>query len=75
VMVKQGDRVEAGQPIMTLEAMKMEHVYVAPVSGIILAIDVVEAEQVTTGKIVAMIEAHQPGDSELNNDRQYRRGA
>jgi geranyl-CoA carboxylase alpha subunit len=60
VMVRQGDRVEAGQPIMTLEAMKMEHVHVAPVSGIILAIDVVEAEQVTTGKIVAMIEAHQP---------------
>jgi geranyl-CoA carboxylase alpha subunit len=60
VMVRQGDRVEAGQPIMTLEAMKMEHVHVAPVSGIISAIDVVEAEQVTTGRIVAMIEAHQP---------------
>jgi geranyl-CoA carboxylase alpha subunit len=60
VMVKPGDRVEAGQPVMTLEAMKMEHVHVAPVSGIILAIDVVEAEQVTTGRIVAMIEAHQP---------------
>ena len=74
-LVKQGDRVEAGQPIVTLEAMKMEHVHVAPVSGIILAIDVVEAEQVTTGKIVAMIEARQPGDSELDNDRQYRRGA
>ena len=60
VMVKQGDRVEAGQPIMTLEAMKMEHVHVAPVSGIISAIDVVEAEQVTTGRIVATIETHQP---------------
>jgi acetyl/propionyl-CoA carboxylase alpha subunit len=60
MIAKQGDRVEAGQPVMTLEAMKMEHVHVAPVSGIILAIDVVEAEQVTTGRIVAMIEAHQP---------------
>jgi geranyl-CoA carboxylase alpha subunit len=60
VLVKQGDRVEAGQPIMTLEAMKMEHVHAAPVSGIITAVDVVESEQVTTGKIVAMIESAQP---------------
>jgi geranyl-CoA carboxylase alpha subunit len=60
VLVKPGDRVEAGQPIMTLEAMKMEHVHTATVSGIISAVDVVEAEQVTTGKIVAMIEANQP---------------
>jgi geranyl-CoA carboxylase alpha subunit len=60
VLVKPGDRVEAGQPIMTLEAMKMEHVHTAPVSGIIAAVDVVEAEQVTTGKIVATIEANLP---------------
>ena len=60
VLVKQGERVEAGQPVMTLEAMKMEHVHVAPIAGTISAIDVVEGEQVTTGKIVAEIEANQP---------------
>jgi len=58
VLVKQGERVEAGQPVMTLEAMKMEHVHTAPISGIISAIDVVEGEQVTTGKIVVEIEAN-----------------
>jgi geranyl-CoA carboxylase alpha subunit len=58
VLVKQGERVEAGQPVMTLEAMKMEHVHSAPVSGIISAIDVAEGEQVTTGKIVIEIEAN-----------------
>ena len=57
VLVRQGERVEAGQPVMTLEAMKMEHVHIAPVSGTISAIDVAEGEQVTTGKIVAEIEA------------------
>ena len=57
VLVKQGERVEAGQPVMTLEAMKMEHVHAAPIAGTISAIDVVEGEQVTTGKIVAEIEA------------------
>jgi geranyl-CoA carboxylase alpha subunit len=60
VLVKQGERVEAGQPVMTLEAMKMEHVYAAPIAGTISAIDVAEGEQVTTGKIVAEIEAGPP---------------
>jgi geranyl-CoA carboxylase alpha subunit len=60
VLVSQGDRVEAGQPVMTLEAMKMEHVHTAPIAGTISAIDVVEGEQVTTGKIVAEIEAAAP---------------
>jgi geranyl-CoA carboxylase alpha subunit len=58
VLVKQGERVDAGQPVMTLEAMKMEHVHTAPISGTISAIDVAEGEQVTTGKIVVAIEAN-----------------
>ncbi|HZR89490.1 MAG TPA: acetyl-CoA carboxylase biotin carboxylase subunit [Bradyrhizobium sp.] len=56
VLVKQGDRVAAGQPVMTLEAMKMEHVHTAGITGTISAIDVTEGEQVTTGKIVVEIE-------------------
>ena len=60
VLVRPGERVEAGQPVMTLEAMKMEHVHTAPISGAISAIDVVEGEQVTTGKIVAEIAANPP---------------
>jgi geranyl-CoA carboxylase alpha subunit len=40
--------------------MKMEHVYAAPIAGTISAIDVAEGEQVTTGKIVAEIEAGPP---------------
>ncbi len=57
VLVKAGERVAAGQPVMTLEAMKMEHVHTAPIAGTISAIDVAEGEQVTTGKIVVEIEA------------------
>jgi len=57
VLVKQGERVAAGQPVMTLEAMKMEHVHTAPISGTIAAIDIAEGEQVTTGKLVVEIEA------------------
>jgi len=57
VLVKKGDRVAAGQPVMTLEAMKMEHVHVAGIAGTISAIDVAEGEQVMTGKVVVEIEA------------------
>ena len=57
VLVKPGDRVTAGQPVMTLEAMKMEHVHTAGVTGTVAAIDVAEGEQVTTGKVVVEIEA------------------
>jgi geranyl-CoA carboxylase alpha subunit len=61
ILVKQGERVTAGQPVITLEAMKMEHVHSAPVSGTISAIDVTEGEQVTTGRIVVEIGASAPG--------------
>src|SRR5712672_2248898 len=57
VLVKQGERVTAGQPVVTLEAMKMEHVHTAPISGTIAAIDIAEGEQVTTGTVVVEIEA------------------
>jgi geranyl-CoA carboxylase alpha subunit len=57
VLVRPGERVEAGQPVMTLEAMKMEHVHKAPIPGTIAAVDVAEGEQVTTGKIVVEIAA------------------
>ncbi|MEY9105835.1 geranyl-CoA carboxylase alpha subunit [Bradyrhizobium yuanmingense] len=57
VLVRPGDRVTAGQPVLTLEAMKMEHVHKAGIDGVVSAIDVAEGEQVTTGRIVAEIGA------------------
>ena len=57
VLVKPGEKVAAGQPVMTLEAMKMEHVHTAGVAGTVSSIDVAEGEQVTTGRIVVEIEA------------------
>jgi geranyl-CoA carboxylase alpha subunit len=57
VLVKQGDQVTAGQPVMTLEAMKMEHVHRAEIAGTIAAIDVAEGEQVAMGKVVVEIAA------------------
>ena len=59
VLVKQGERVTAGQPAVTLEAMKMEHVHAAPISGTISAIHVAEGQQVTTAMIIAEIDGDQ----------------
>jgi len=57
VLVKPGDRVAAGQAVMTLEAMKMQHVHSAAIAGTVSAIDVIEGEQVAMGKIVVEIAA------------------
>lgn len=51
-----GDAIAAGQPLVTLEAMKMEHVHTAPVSGKLVEITVAPGEQVTTGRLLAAIE-------------------
>jgi geranyl-CoA carboxylase alpha subunit len=55
VLVKQDEHVRAGQAVMTLEAMKMEHVHRAGIAGAVSAIDVTEGEQVAMGKVVVEI--------------------
>jgi geranyl-CoA carboxylase alpha subunit len=57
VLAKAGDTVAAGAPIIVLEAMKMQHVHAAPVSGKLVALNAAEGDQVMTGFIVAEIEA------------------
>lgn len=57
VMVAVGDMVEAGQSIVTLEAMKMEHNHAALVSGRITALHVKAGEQVAASRVLAEIEA------------------
>jgi geranyl-CoA carboxylase alpha subunit len=56
VLVKPGEQVAVGQPVMTLEAMKMEHVHAAPVAGKLTALHVSNGEQVAASRVVAEIE-------------------
>jgi geranyl-CoA carboxylase alpha subunit len=51
-----GDAVAAGQPVVTLEAMKMEHVHASPVAGTVGEIAVAVGDQVTTGRLLATID-------------------
>jgi acetyl-CoA/propionyl-CoA carboxylase biotin carboxyl carrier protein len=51
-----GAAVEAGDPLVTLEAMKMEHVVVAPGPGVVRELAVRVADQVSRGQVVAVVE-------------------
>ncbi|MGO4393651.1 acetyl-CoA carboxylase biotin carboxylase subunit [Variovorax sp. M-6] len=56
VLAAVGDTVQVGQPIVTLEAMKMEHVHMASVAGKLSALHVAVGEQVAASRVVAEIE-------------------
>jgi len=56
VHVVAGARVEAGERIVTLEAMKMEHVVASPVGGTISELHVHPADQVVRGQPLAIVE-------------------
>jgi geranyl-CoA carboxylase alpha subunit len=56
VQVAVGDRVEMGQSMVTLEAMKMEHIHTAPMTGTVKILNVALGEQVLTSCVVAEIE-------------------
>jgi geranyl-CoA carboxylase alpha subunit len=55
VHVSVGDSVAAGQAVLTLEAMKMEHAHVAPIAGIVVELHAVLGEQVSAYGLVAEI--------------------
>ncbi|MFL6129611.1 MAG: biotin carboxylase N-terminal domain-containing protein [Mycobacteriales bacterium] len=56
VLVAKGDRVTAGQPLLTLEAMKMEHPVPAPAEGTVTELRVTDGSQVAAGDVLACIE-------------------
>jgi len=50
-----GEQVAAGQPLLWLEAMKMEHVISAPVDGIVAEVPVAAGQQVEVGSVLAVV--------------------
>ncbi len=51
-----GERVSAGQPLVWLEAMKMEHTIAAPADGVLTQLDVTVGQQVEVGAVLARVE-------------------
>lgn len=58
VKVKAGDKVSAGDPVLIIEAMKMENEIQAPKSGIVVAVHVQKGDSVTPDESLLEI---QPG--------------
>jgi propionyl-CoA carboxylase alpha chain len=63
VAVTEGERVEAGQLVLVLEAMKMEHPVVAPAAGVVQTLHVGVGEQVETGATLAVVAEIDEGNS------------
>ncbi len=57
VLVEVGALVTAGQPLLVLEAMKMEQTVAAPAAGVVAELRAKAGEQVSTGQVLAMVES------------------
>jgi len=56
IKIKVGDHVESGQPLVILEAMKMENVMTAPATGIVKEIPIQVGANVNQGETLVVIE-------------------
>ncbi|WP_030210344.1 acetyl/propionyl/methylcrotonyl-CoA carboxylase subunit alpha [Streptomyces bikiniensis] len=58
VKVSVGDEVEAGQSLLVVEAMKMEHVISAPHAGTVTELDVTPGTAVAMDQVLAVVTPH-----------------
>jgi propionyl-CoA carboxylase alpha chain len=57
VLAEVGAAVTAGQPLLVLEAMKMEQTVFAPADGVVAELHAKAGDQVSTGHVLAVVEA------------------
>ena len=60
VLAEPGASVSAGQPLLVLEAMKMEQTVTAPADGVVAELRAKAGEQVSTGQVLAVLDAAPP---------------
>ncbi|WP_078591890.1 acetyl/propionyl/methylcrotonyl-CoA carboxylase subunit alpha [Streptomyces megasporus] len=58
-----GDVVTAGQSLLVVEAMKMEHVIAAPYDGTVVELDVAPGSTVAMDQVLAVVEPKEPEES------------
>jgi propionyl-CoA carboxylase alpha chain len=56
IPVAEGDEVTAGQTVLVLEAMKMQHTVSAPHDGVVVGIPVAAGDQVAAGAVLAVVQ-------------------
>ena len=62
VRAAEGEPVTAHQPVVIIEAMKMEHAVVAPLGGVLVQVHVAEGQQVQRGDLLAEVAAYHEAD-------------
>lgn len=58
VKITYGDSVTKGQPLVILEAMKMENVLLSPIDGVVSHIAIAKGDSVSAGELLIAIENH-----------------
>ena len=64
VHVAEGDHVSAGDILVAIEAMKMEHEIRAGHAGVVAEVAVAAGDQVEAGRLLVVIEESEPNESE-----------
>ncbi|MDQ1746510.1 MAG: propionyl-CoA carboxylase alpha chain [Frankiaceae bacterium] len=64
VLVEVGTEVVAGQPLVVLEAMKMEHTVAAPAAGTVSAVGVTAGQQVDAGTVLVVVDEPENSDAD-----------
>ena len=62
IRAREGDEVRAHQPVVVIEAMKMEHAVVAPTDGTLTSLMVSEGQQVQRGDVLAEVSPYHGDD-------------
>ncbi|MFB9678791.1 acetyl/propionyl/methylcrotonyl-CoA carboxylase subunit alpha [Streptosporangium vulgare] len=60
VKASQGERVVEGQPLLIVEAMKMEHTVTAPVGGVVAELRVRAGQAVAMDAVLAVVRGEEP---------------
>jgi len=54
-----GEEVEIGQPLFIIEAMKMEYMHSAPISGTVVSLGITVGEHVSVNRIIAELKSNE----------------
>ena len=66
VAVAEGESVTAGQPLLWMEAMKMEHTITAGADGVVTSLPVAVGDQVGAGDVLVVVS--DPADAETDTE-------
>ncbi|MGB1701370.1 MAG: biotin/lipoyl-containing protein, partial [Nannocystaceae bacterium] len=63
VLVEEGQEVDAGAPLVIVEAMKMENELQAPIAGVVSSVSAEAGATVDAGTVLCVVEAHEDSSS------------